>query len=98
MKRMIVLTASAGLVLAAGCARFSTTQQDQSYDDEGKPIRAVSTRATASTFFAGRSALESWKSSQTDKTQGGQRREPVRRIQRRYQLEWGGGGRGGCGG
>jgi hypothetical protein len=70
MKRMIVLTASAGLVLAAGCARFSTTQQDQSYDDQGKPTRAVSTRATASTFFAGKSALASWKASQTDKTQG----------------------------
>ena len=69
MKRMTVAVAVAGLVLAAGCARFSTQQEDTS-NEGGATTRKVTTRATASTFFAGRSALASWKASQTDKTQG----------------------------
>jgi len=70
MKRMILLATTAGVLLAAGCARFSTTQKDKSYDDQGNPTREISTVAKASTFFAGKSALASWKASQTDKTQG----------------------------
>ena len=67
IKTHLCLTAS--LLLAAGCARFSTTQSDTSYD-QGQPSREVTTRATASTFFASKSALASWKATQTDKTQG----------------------------
>jgi hypothetical protein len=69
MKKTLILTTIAGVVLAAGCARFSTTQKDLSYDG-GEATREISTRATASTFFAGKSALASWKASQTDKAQG----------------------------
>ena len=69
MKRMIGIMAVAGVVLATGCARFNTTQTDLSYE-QGEPSREITTRATASTFFAGKSALASWKASQTDKTQG----------------------------
>ena len=67
MKKIIVITiAVAGL---AGCARFNTTQKDLSYE-QGKPSREITTRATAYTFFAGKSSLATWKASQTDKTQG----------------------------
>ncbi|MEI7728658.1 MAG: hypothetical protein WCO56_03770 [Verrucomicrobiota bacterium] len=69
MKRMIGIMEAAALMLAAGCARFSTTQTDLSYE-EGQPAREITTHATASTFFAGKSSLASWKASQTDKTQG----------------------------
>lgn len=69
MKRMVVMISTAWLVLAAGCARFSTKQTDTSYE-KGEPNRSITTEAKATTFFAGKSALASWKASQTDKTQG----------------------------
>ncbi|MEI7733723.1 MAG: hypothetical protein WCO56_29430 [Verrucomicrobiota bacterium] len=69
MKRIVILITSAGLTLAAGCARFSTTQTDTSYEN-GRPAREITTHATASTIFAGKSVLANWKASQTDKTQG----------------------------
>lgn len=53
-----------------GCARFSTKQTDQSYDDTGKPQRAITTKVTATTFWASSSQLANFKASQTDKTQG----------------------------
>jgi len=52
-----------------GCARFTTTQSDTSYDDLGKPLRTITTRASAVTFFEAKSALASFKATQTDKTQ-----------------------------
>lgn len=53
-----------------GCATFTTSQTDTSYDsDTGKPTRSVATKATARTFFEAKSSLASFKASQTDKTQ-----------------------------
>jgi hypothetical protein len=63
----------AGAILMSGCARFTTRQSDQSYDPEtGLPIREVSTRASATTFFDSTSSLTSFRASQTDKTQSAQ--------------------------
>jgi hypothetical protein len=57
-------------IFLAGCASFTTTQTDvSSYDEQGKQTRTVTTRAQATTFFEGRSALASFKATQTDKTQ-----------------------------
>jgi hypothetical protein len=66
------LKAIAGtLCIAAltGCASFTTTQEDWSYE-KGLPTRKVTTTAHAYTVLAGKSALANWKASQTDKTQG----------------------------
>lgn len=59
-------------VLMTGCARFGTTQTDESYDTETgtKRVRTITTRASAYTLFSARSSLAKWKASQTDKTQG----------------------------
>lgn len=56
-------------LFAVGCASFSTTQTDLSYED-GKPQRQITTRASASTFFTSKSQLANFKATQTDKTQG----------------------------
>lgn len=59
------------LLPIVGCARFGTTQTDNSYDPEtGKLIRSITTKAASHTFFESKSALAKWKASQTDKTQG----------------------------
>lgn len=61
------------LVLCAassGCARFTTTQTDLSYDPKGAPQRTITTKASATTFAASKTALAKWKASQTDRTQG----------------------------
>lgn len=59
----------AGSALAwTGCAHFTTTQTDTSYE-QGKPSRTITTRAKATTFFDSKSALSSFRASQTDKTQ-----------------------------
>lgn len=52
-----------------GCGSFSTTQHDRSYSPDGKPIREISTRVTARTFFDAKSSLAKFKAMQTDKTQ-----------------------------
>ena len=65
MKKLLPLIA---IVLASGCARFSTTQTDISYE-EGKPARTITTRVKASTFWEAKSALSTFAASQTDKTQ-----------------------------
>lgn len=57
-----------GLVLLTGCAQFTTTQTDLSYE-KGQPQRQITTRATARTFFESKSALANFKATQTDKTQ-----------------------------
>lgn len=54
----------------AGCARFSTTQKDLSYDANGYPLRTITTHAAATTFFAADSKLATWKATQSDKSQG----------------------------
>lgn len=61
--------ALAAALLFTGCARFNTTQKDTSYEN-GKPVRKITTRATATTFFESKSQLTNWKARQTDKTQG----------------------------
>lgn len=68
MKTTILIVA----LLLCGCARFSTKQTDVSYENgnTNKPTRAVTTKAYAYTFFSGRSALTTWKATQTDKSQG----------------------------
>jgi hypothetical protein len=67
-KIMMLVTLAAAMAFS-GCARFQTTQQDLSYDKAGTQ-RTITTKATATTFFAGKTALAKWKASQTDKTQG----------------------------
>lgn len=67
--KKILLTSSlvAGLT---GCASFTTKQTDQSYDETtGKPVREITTKATARTFFAAKSDLAKFRASQSDKTQ-----------------------------
>lgn len=56
--------------LTVGCARFSTTQKDVRYDENGKKTTEVSTKAQAYTLFQGKSALAQWKASQTEGEQG----------------------------
>ena len=68
MKTLTPLALAAGLCLA-GCARFTTTQTDLSYDDTGKPQRQVTTTVKATAFFAASSDLAKFKALQTDKTQ-----------------------------
>jgi hypothetical protein len=62
------------VLLACGCARFSTKQTDTrtEYDETGKATAttAVTTVAKASTFFSARSDLANWKAKQTETTQG----------------------------
>jgi hypothetical protein len=67
--RLLPVLLLAGLSLfSSGCARFSTRQTDLSYEN-GKPARAVTTTAKATTLFSSKSALANFKASQTDKTQ-----------------------------
>lgn len=61
MKNLTITLLALTLV---GCARFTTIQTDVS------PERTITTRATAWTFGTSKSALTSFKASQTDKTQG----------------------------
>ena len=67
MKKNLSLVAS--LCLVAGCSTFSTKQVDTSYES-GEPIRTITTTVAAKTLFDSKSALTSFKASQTDKTQG----------------------------
>ena len=68
MRASLLLLLVLGFSLG-GCAQFSTTQTDLSYEN-GKPQRKITTRATTSTLFESKSALTNFKASQTDKTQG----------------------------
>lgn len=71
MKNYIAMLAAIIAILAlalCGCARFTTTQTDQSYE-KGQPTRAITTRAATWTFFDSSSQLANFKASQTDKTQ-----------------------------
>lgn len=54
-----------------GCASFVTIQTDTSYEN-GKPLRSITTKAKARTFFDAKSQLATFKASQTDKTQSAQ--------------------------
>jgi hypothetical protein len=53
-----------------GCANFSTTQTDTSYDPAtGKIIRKITTQASSATTFESKSELTKFKALQTDKSQ-----------------------------
>ena len=65
MKKLMILMCVMGLT---GCAHFTTTQTDVSYE-EGKIVRSITTKATAITFVEAESQLANFKASQTDKTQ-----------------------------
>lgn len=65
MKTILLL---AVVALLSGCAQFTTTQTDISYE-KGQPLREVKTKATATTLWESKSALANFKASQTDKTQ-----------------------------
>jgi hypothetical protein len=66
--KTLFTTLLAGCALC-GCARFSTVQTDTSYDDTGAITRKITTRASATTFFEAKSALATFRATQTDKTQ-----------------------------
>ena len=66
MKKTTIIIAC---LLLVGCARFTTTQRDTSYESD-KIVRKITTKASAHTFFEAKSQLASWKATQTDKTQG----------------------------
>ena len=68
-KRRGTQAAAALLIAVTGCARFSTVQSDTSYDEEGRPLRTITTRAQAWTCGTSKSTLANFKASQTDKTQ-----------------------------
>lgn len=59
-----------GLILIAGCARFSTTQIDERTNEKTGEKTKITTRAASSTFFDSRSSLAKWKAAQTEKSQG----------------------------
>lgn len=65
MKTTTILICAVAL---CGCAQFTTTQTDESYEG-GQLVRKVTTRASASTLIESRSQLANFKASQTDKTQ-----------------------------
>lgn len=60
MKRLIACVAL--VLLASGCARFNTSQKELRYDDHTE----ITTKATAYTLLAGKSALANWQASQSD--------------------------------
>ncbi len=65
MKRLAVLCV---LLLAPGCARFTTTQLDTRFA-EGQPAGTIKTKVSCMTFFDSKSTLANFKASQTEKTQ-----------------------------
>ena len=67
MKTLLLLPL---LLTLPACARFTTRQADLNYGPDGKPIRQITTTATAYTFGTSKSQLANFKASQTDKAQG----------------------------
>ncbi len=67
MKAFFILTGAVGIL--TGCAHYSTTQTDLSYDDKGKPQRTITTKVSVSTFWDSTSELAKSRASQTDKSQ-----------------------------
>jgi len=75
------LSIAVALLAAAGCARFSTTQTDVSYEHpsnttlsplatvSAKPTRKITTRVSTWTFFDGNNALTKFRANQTEKSQ-----------------------------
>ncbi len=68
---MRTLLALSVIILLAGCSHFTTRQTDTTYKEGNpKPEREITTRASAWTFFSGKSQLANFKANQTDKSQG----------------------------
>ncbi len=65
MKFLISLAA----FLLVGCAHYSTTQTDLSYDAQGHPERTITTKVSVSTFWDSTSELAKSRATQTDKSQ-----------------------------
>jgi len=66
----LLILSGALFLFTPGCARFTTTQTDLSYDEKsGNPLRSITTRASAATWWDSQSALGNFKATQTDKTQ-----------------------------
>lgn len=66
----IIYAALCALVVAAGCARFSTKQTERRYDPtSGKLTTEIVTRAASGTFFESKSSLAKWKAAQSEKSQ-----------------------------
>ncbi len=57
------------VIFLSGCAQFSTTQIDNSYEN-GKISRQITTRVSANTFWDGKSELAKFSATQNDKSQG----------------------------
>lgn len=56
-------------VLFSGCASFQTSQSDSTTSTNGV-VRSTTTEASARTLLASKQALNKWKASQSEKTQG----------------------------
>jgi len=66
MKKLLLIP----LLALAGCASFSTTQEDLSYEEGSQtPTRKITTRVKVATFWDSNSQLAQSKATQTDKTQ-----------------------------
>ncbi len=57
-----------GATLLMGCAHYTTTQTDVSYE-KGQPSRTITTRVSVGTLFDSTSKLATSKATQTDKSQ-----------------------------
>lgn len=66
---MKTIAALAVCVALAGCASYTTTQKDLSYDTSGAPIREITTTVKVSTFWDSDNALASSRATNTDKSQ-----------------------------
>lgn len=71
MRKLLLLTITGALIVSAGCARVTTHQTDiTTTHEDGTESREITTKASGTTFLAGKQTLANWKASQTDKTQG----------------------------
>ena len=57
------------LLIGPGCATSTTVQSDQSYNDDGTPLRLVTTTTKVRALFNSNAKLAGVKISNTDKTQ-----------------------------
>lgn len=67
--RLHHVAAAVAALSLSGCAQFSTIQTDTSQTGSNE-TRTITTRASARTFAASKTALQGWRASQTDGEQG----------------------------
>jgi hypothetical protein len=60
---------SIGLLMASGCARFSTSQRDERTNEKTGETTTITTKAAAWTFFDSKSQLTTWKAQQQENDQ-----------------------------